>query len=61
MDSRDKTRKPRAIEGRAEKHCCGTLRYLAECRGVIRKIPLPGWKKQVDGVNRIEQKYTTAG
>ncbi len=63
MDSRNKTRKQRAsrAEGRPEKSCCGTLQYLAECRGLIRKIPPAVWKRQVDGENRIGRKYTTAG
>jgi hypothetical protein len=43
------------------KPCCGTLNYMAECRGTKKKTETARWQGQPDEVNRIVRKYTAAG
>ena len=36
---------------------CGTLSYLAECRGVTKKTDVSRWTAPPDSVNKIVRKY----
>jgi hypothetical protein len=61
MKSTGKIKKQRTTDFGVDKRCCGTLDYMAECRGVSKKAGLPGWKGHVDVISRIERKNMTAG
>lgn len=61
MKPTGKTRKQRAADFGTAKRCCGTLDYIAECRGVSRKAGSPGWQGHIDAVNKIEWKKMTVG
>jgi hypothetical protein len=53
----DKTKKEhKLLSGRASSSVCGTLSYIAECRGVMRKTPSSRWAAPPDDVNRTERK-----
>ncbi|HET6365466.1 MAG TPA: hypothetical protein VFG02_10475 [Nitrospirota bacterium] len=53
-----RTKKQRKAEGtRASKPPCGTLSYLAECRGNTQKTDSSRWTTPPDGLNRIVRKH----
>lgn len=39
------------------KSCCGTLSYIAECRGTMRTAGSIRWPAQPEGVNKIVRKH----
>jgi hypothetical protein len=53
-----RTKKQRKAEGtRGAKHPCGTLSYLAECRGNGQKAGSSRLPAPPDGMNRIVRKH----
>ncbi|HTP03772.1 MAG TPA: hypothetical protein VMM54_01285 [Nitrospirota bacterium] len=54
-----RTKKQRKAEGtRASKPPCGTLSYLAECRGNVQKADLSRGSATPDGLNRIVRRHS---
>jgi len=53
----DKAKKQQVVEQvRAGKAACGTLQYLAECRGCIQKAEVSRWTKPPDSASWTERK-----
>jgi hypothetical protein len=52
-----KPKKNRRTTGSKIEHPCGTLSYLAECRGVTKKNEVPRWSAPPDNINEIVRKY----
>jgi hypothetical protein len=52
-----KTRKQRQTTGSKNKTVCGTISYIAECRGTIQKKDVARWAAPPDGMNTIVRKY----
>jgi hypothetical protein len=56
MTETGKPKKPRHA-GAKSKSCCGTLIYLAECRGTAKKSDMPRWTAPPDSINKIVRKH----
>jgi len=53
----DKTGKQqKAIKGKTAQSVCGTLSYIAECRGPLRKPVSTRWAAPPDDVNKSVRK-----
>lgn len=53
----DKTKKQRqSANVKTIRHTCGTLSYLAECRGATRKACSARWSAPPDGIDSIIRK-----
>ena len=52
-----KSKKHRQAEASKMKPPCGTLTYLAECRGVTQKPDATRWTAPPENMNRIVRKY----
>jgi hypothetical protein len=52
-----KTRKHRETSGMKHKPACGTISYMAECRGMSYKKDVSPWTAPPDGASRIVRKY----
>jgi len=54
---RDITKKQRESSDRkTAKHACGTLSYLAECRGTLQKTESTRWAAPPHGIRNIDKK-----
>jgi hypothetical protein len=55
-----KTRKQGQMSSPKNKSACGTLSYIAECRGMKQKKEISRWTAPPDGMNTIVRKYPAA-
>ena len=56
----NKSKKQRQTTSSKIKPTCGTLSYLAECRGVTKKTDVSRWTAPPDSINKIVRKYPAA-
>jgi len=54
---RGKLKKKRLSAGSKEKPVCGTLSYLAECRGMVQKPGSTELQESPGDMNKIVRKY----
>ncbi len=52
-----KTGKQRQTTSSKNKTVCGTISYIAECRGAVRKKDVSRWAAPPDGMSTIVRKY----
>lgn len=55
-----KTRKQRQTASSKNKPVCGTISYIAECRGTALKKDVCRWTAPPDSMNTIVRKYPAA-
>jgi hypothetical protein len=56
----NKSKKQHQTTSSKNKPTCGTLSYLAECRGLTKKTDLSRWTSPPDSINKIVRKYPAA-